>query len=181
MSAGCAPHGGSIGEVVARQARNAYSPLSLLNCLNQALHSFANLIISRRLHCDIQPAGDKAERRQHHAMGHGRFGCGAIRAGHRCALRDRALQLVLFVFLDDSAMEAPVQQRLHLRINMRFHRLEKEPVQLSALAFGESMPERFKLPAFLIGDVGFASDVVDHARRLPTIILSQIPKTIAPS
>ena len=55
-------------------------------------------------------------------------------------------------------MEAPVQQRLHLRINMRFHRLEKEPVQLSALAFGESMPERFKLPAFLIGDVGFASD-----------------------
>src|SRR5260370_29395993 len=99
-----APYRGGIGEVVAREARHTYAPLSFLNDMDEPLNSLHNLVVVWRPDGDIQMARNDSQRRENHSMCHRGVGSGAIGARPGRAFCNCPLQFVFFAFLHDTAV-----------------------------------------------------------------------------
>ena len=113
MSAGRAPDGGGIGQVVSSKTGDAHPSLPLLNRLNQSFNDFATS--ARRMGgfgANIQMPRNQSEEASIIRCTIDASEAAQFAPGTEVHLAIVAFQIVFFAFLNDPAMEAAIEQRL---------------------------------------------------------------------
>src|SRR5262245_58164552 len=152
MAARRAPHCSGVGEVVACEARNADAAFALQDCLQEALNSVRELIITRTLYRNVEITWNDAKGGEYHPMDNGRFRGGTIGTRHSRTPGKRSFEVILFILLNHTAVKAPVQDSLQLCIHMRLHRPPKEIRQLRTFSIGQPVAQRLELAAIFFSN-----------------------------